>query len=160
MKPTQLAQILLRLFAISWFLYGIVQTAGILAMNQHGMPDPKLLVSGAVASALAIAAWFLAPALGRRIASPENQESDFSTITYEQLLKAMFIGIGLYFALSSIGALINSLHFHLVMKTAPESIPLGMRFSPYDLSKHAITFAAGVSLIASASHWSRRLSNK
>ena len=161
MKPSQLAQIIIRLFAISWFLNGIIQTAGIFAMNSRRMPEPMLLVSGGIAILLSLGAWSLAPAIARLISSREiDQEGVVSPITYQHLLNAMFIGIGLYFSLGSIGELINSLHLFLVMQASPESIPTGMGLSPYELSKSAITFAAGGFLIISAPHWSRRLSNK
>jgi len=161
MKPSQLAQIIIRLFAISWFLHGIIQTVGIFAMNSRRMPEPMLLISGVIAIALSFGVWLLAPAIGRLISSRGmDQEGVVSAITFQQLLNAMFIGIGLYLGLGSIGELINSLHFFLVMQASPESIPAGMSLSPYELSKSAITFAAGVLLIVSAPHWSRRLSNK
>ena len=163
MKPSQLAQILIRLSAISLFLQAINQTiytVGVFAMNSRQMPDPLMLISAVISIVLSVGLWLLAPAIGGLISSRGmDQEGVVSAITFQQLLNAMFIGIGLYFSLSSIGALINSLHFFLVMRASPEIIPAGMNLSPYELSKSAINFAAGVLLIVSAPHWSRRLSN-
>ena len=160
MKPSQLTQIIIRLFAISWFLQGIIQTAGIFAMNGRGMPQPMLLFGGGVAILLAFGAWFLAPQIGRWIAHGNDQEGAGFVITFQQLLNAMFIGVGSYYGLASIGGLINSLHFFFVLQAAPESVPEGMHLSPYEFSKSAITFAAGVFLIIFAPHWSRRIANR
>ena len=130
-------------------------------MNSRRVPEPVLLITGCISILCSLVAWLLAPAIGRLIASRGmDQEGVINGITFQQLLNAMFIGIGLFYGLGSIGALINSLHFFLVMKALPETIPQGMHQSPYELSKSAITFVASIFLIASAPHWSRRLSNK
>ena len=49
MKPSQLAQIIVRLFAISWFLHGVIQTVGVFATSSPNSPQPMFLVSGALA---------------------------------------------------------------------------------------------------------------
>ena len=118
------------------------------------------LVSGALAVLLAGITWISAPALGRWIARGNDQETMATTVSFQQLLYAMFVGIGLYLAMGSIGALINSLHFFLVLQASPESVPQGMSLSLYDLSKSAITVASGSALVLSAAYWSKRLSTR
>lgn len=160
MKPSQLAQIVVRLFAISWLLHGVIQTVGIFATSSPQSPQPMFLVSGALAVLLAGITWISAPALGRWIARGNDQETMATTVSFQQLLYAMFVGIGLYLAMGSIGALINSLHFFLVLQASPESVPQGMSLSLYDLSKSAITVASGSALVLSAAYWSKRLSTR
>jgi hypothetical protein len=116
------------------------------------------LVSGALAVLLSLFTWIFAPPLGRGIARGNDQEAMATTISFQQLLYSMFVGIGLYLAMGSIGSLINSLHFFLVLQASPESIPKGMEVSLYDLSKSAITVAVGAALVVSAAHWSKKLS--
>ena len=158
MKPSQLAQIIVRLFAISWFLHGVIQTVGVFATSSPNSPQPMFLVSGALAVLLSLFTWIFAPPLGRWIARGNDQEAMATTISFQQLLYSMFVGIGLYLAMGSIGSLINSLHFFLVLQASPESIPKGMEVSRYELSKSAITVAVGAALVVSAAHWSKRLS--
>ena len=160
MKPYQLAQIIIRLFAISWFLHGVIQIVSIFATSSPQSPQPTFFVSGTLAILLSWLTWIFAPPLGRWIARGNDQEAMATTITFQQLLYSMLVSIGLYLALGSIGSLINSLHFFLVLQASPESIPKGMEISAYDLSKSAITVAAGAALMISAAHWSRRLSSK
>lgn len=161
MKPSQLAQIILRLFTLSWLLHGINLAATAIAMHGQGMPEPTQLVPAAVALALAAAVWALAPAIGRFIASSDKEQPNpVPAVSFQQLLYAMFVGIGLYWGLSSVGVLINSLHFYLVLQADPKSIPAGMQLSPYEVSKGVVTFASAICLTLSAPHWSRRLSNK
>jgi len=161
MKPSQLAQILIRLSAISLFLQTVNQTVYLIAMTGRQTPDFTLLFSAVFSILLSTGFWVCAPTIGRLISSGDVKNEDVaSTITFYQLLTVMFIGLGLYFVLGSIGSLINSLHFFLVMRAYPETIPAGMSLSPYELSKSAINLVAGALLIISAPHWSRRLSNK
>jgi len=158
MKPAQLTQIIIRLFAISWFLYGITQTVAIFTMNSLGKAKPVLFLPGGAAIILAFVAWLLAPKVGQWISQGSDQEEIPAAITFQQLLNAMFVGIGLYYSLGSVSGLINSLYFFLVLRAIPASIPAGMHLTAFDLSKSAITFVAGIFLIASAPHWARRLS--
>ena len=160
MKPSQLAQIIVRLFAISWFLHGVIQTVGVFATSSPNSPQPMFLVSGALAVLLSVFTWMFAPPLGRWIARGNDQETMATTISFQQLLYAMLVGIGLYLAMGSIGSLINSLHFFLVLQASPESVPKCMSLSLYDLSKSAITVALGSALMISAAHWSKKLSSR
>jgi hypothetical protein len=94
------------------------------------------------------------------MARGNDQEVMATTISFQQLLYSMFVGIGLYLAMGSIGSLINSLHFFLVLQASPESVPKGMSLSLYDLSKSAITVAIGSALMISAAYWSKKLSSR
>jgi hypothetical protein len=158
MKPSQLAQIIVRIIAISWFLHGVIQTVGIFATSIPQSPQPIFLASGVLAILLSFITWISAPLLARWMARGNDQEVMATTISFQQLLYSMFVGIGLYLAMGSIGSLINSLHFFLVLQASPESIPKGMEVSRYELSKSAITVAVGAALVVSAAHWSKRLS--
>jgi hypothetical protein len=91
---------------------------------------------------LSVLAWLYAPALGLLMAGGGNHSIP---LTFAQLLKAMFLGLGLCFCLDSIGDLLNSLHFLFVAKLSPETIPDGMRLSPYDISKSILNFSPGSS---------------
>ena len=160
MKPSQLAQIIIRLFAISWFLHGVIQTVGIFATSSPQSPQPIFLASGVLAILLSFITWISAPPLGRWMARGNDWEAMATTMSFQQLLYSMFVGIGLYLAMGSIGSLINSLHFFLVLQASPESIPKGMEVLRYELSKSAITVAVGAALVVSAAHWSKRLSGR
>ena len=160
MKPSQITQIIIRLFAISWFLHGIVQTVSVLTMSNQRLSEPILFLPGVIAFVLAIAAWFLAQPIGQIICRGNDKEEIISGISFQQILHAMFIGIGLYFCVSSIGGLLNSLHFFVVLSATPESIPSGMQLTLYDLTKPALSFLAGAFLIGSARHWSKKITTK
>ncbi len=160
MKPSQITQIIIRLFALLWLVRGAGQIMAGIAVAGGQPWQPAMFFGGIIALALAAGAWFLAPTLGRLVTRGGDEYVGLGSITFAQLLRAVFIGVGLSLSLSSLGTLINSLHFFLVMKASPETIPEGLSLSPYDLSQSAVTFLAGVALIASASHWSRRLARE
>jgi len=160
MKPSQITQIIIRLFAISWFLHGIVQTVGVLTMSNQRLSDPILFLPGVIAFVLSIAAWFLAQPLGQIICRGNDKEEIISGISFQQILNTMFIGIGLYFCASSLGGLLNGIHFFVVLKATPESIPSGMELSLYDFTRPAISFLAGAFLVGSGRFWSNKITNK
>lgn len=160
MKPSQITQIIIRLFTFSWCFHGILQTLAAVTMRREEIFDPILFLPGAIAVVLSICAWFLAPSLGRFICRGNDKEEIISGITFEQLLQAMFIGIGLYFCASSIGDFLNGLHLFIVMKASPESIPVGLKGSIYQFTKPALTFIVGGYLIFSARHWSSKITKE
>jgi len=160
MKPSQITQIIIRLFAISWFLHGIVLAVGMLSMSRASIVDITFLLPGFVAFALSLVAWFLAPWLARLIAKENDREVVQTEISFPQLLHAMLLGIGLFFAIKSVGGLLNSLHFFLVLRETPESLPAGMTLSVYDVSASLVTFGAGAFLVATARHWSKKITAK
>ena len=153
-RPSQITQILVRLFALTWFLQGIVQFVAAFAIDRTQMSQLHLYLSGALELILAGATWCLAPPIGRLIAGPNDQEGIITGISFSQLLHAMFIGIGLFFCLSSIGGLLNNLYFFIVDKTAPQLAPQN---SLYDLSRNLVTFAASLFVIFTAPAWVRKL---
>jgi hypothetical protein len=158
MKPSHIAQIIIRLFSISWFLQAIVQIVALLTMNVQDLRDPALFLLGIITFLIAIAAWFLAPALGMLICKGNDTAEQISTITFQQLLHAMFLGIGLFFCLSSMAGLLTGLHFFLLMKSTPESIPAEFAISQYDFITPALTFFAGGFLVGSSGYWSAKIS--
>lgn len=160
MKPSQITQIIIRLFAIWWFLQGIVQAVGLVTLGGVPISHPLLYGPAVVAFALSIGAWFLAAGIGRAVCKGNDEAGVVSGVTFPQLLQAMIIGIGLYVCATSIGGLLNGLHFFLVMKAPPEGIPSGMVVSVYDFTQSAVSFLAGVFLVGSARRWSHRIAGQ
>lgn len=163
MKPSQIAQIILRLFSLSWFLYGLVNIVynySAFLAGKFSAPQWVLLAPGLATLILAVLLWLAAPKIGKLIAQGNDQECCATSISFHQLLVAMFVGLGVYFCLSSFGAIFNWIHFLAMEQAAPKAIPDGMSRSYYSLTQEALTFAAGLFVIFTAQKWALKISKQ
>ena len=147
------------MFSLSWFLHGLVQTVSAFFTGQPG-PQLVLIVPGLVALILAVFLWLIAPKIGRLICHGDDKEGIITGISFYQLLVAMFVGLGVYFCLSSFGGIFNWLHFVAVEQADPQAIPDGITRSYYSLTEEGLTFAAGLFSIFAAQKWAYRLSKQ
>lgn len=161
MRPSQIAQIIIRLFAVVWFVSSVVQIILVFVVNRSGMSDPLAWAPTIVTFLFALAVWFAAPTLGRLIAGKNDPQETVTGVTFGQLLHAMFIGLGLYFCLGSFASLLSNAYFMVVLAEAhpEEMIKIGMNVSTHHLVKDLLTFAAGVFVIWTAPHWVRKICN-
>lgn len=160
MNPSQITQILLRLFSLSWFIQGISQAAGSAVSNSGtGGPAP-FLIPGLFLALIAVAVWIGAPAAAKYAAKGNDEINVLGQIRFVELLGAMLVGLGLFFCLSSFGAIFNWLHYFWIRAAAPKAFPDSTGVSFYNLSREAVTFGAGVLVIATSRYWAQRISRK
>jgi hypothetical protein len=165
MLPSQITQILLRLFALSWFVGGIAQVIGGIAF--HCSPVGSLnsqafvvLLPGFLLAVIAALLWAFAPFVADRITRGNNQEVALPGLSYLQLLTAMFVGLGLYFCLSSFGDIYNLLSYFVLSRMNLDAVPKGLPDSYPRLISQSLTFAAGLFVIFSARSWAVKLAKK
>ncbi|CAN5240078.1 hypothetical protein BH23VER1_BH23VER1_37410 [soil metagenome] len=115
MPASSLAQILLRVFALSWVISGCVHTVSVFMMeNAPGMwiyhlgPSLTTLVAGVVV-------WFVAPPLSRLVAKRNDGAISLQGVDETQLYATALLVLGLYFALSSFGSVLSWIHYFAIV---------------------------------------------
>jgi hypothetical protein len=103
-----------------------------------------------------IACWLLAPWLARLVTSGINHSIPVNRLSLYSLYCTAFVSLGVWFALGNFAQMFNWLHY-FITSYRPSSPPEFSSF--YSLSQSAITFAAGVALVATAKVWARKLAN-
>ena len=76
MPASSIAQILLRLFALKWFVQGIIQVVSYSSMGSFGEFALTYMVVPVVSVVGAIWLWFLAPVLARAMAKRNDGAFD------------------------------------------------------------------------------------
>lgn len=159
MPISSIAQILLRLFALNWFIRGLIQIAAIAYLMRQPQNDWQLLITPTAYLLFGIICWLLSPRLARLAARGDDREVNLSGVTAQQLYTAVFVGLGLYFALSSISEAfhgVQSLIYYEINTDDPGPEP---REFPYeDLTTPLLTLLAGVVMIATSRKWADKLS--
>ena len=164
MPASTLVLIIVRLFAISWFVQAIILSLDIVTGNFITFRPSTLeilLGIGSAVSALVfcLLAWILAPKIGRKITRGYDAPISISEPSLEKLYAFAFVFLGLYFILDSIGATLNGLHYFLTMpslKNANRSVFIQTQ-SLYQFTKPLITLIAGFIVLLSAKYWAARL---
>ena len=158
MSASQIAQILLRLFALSWMFRGAAQGAGmIFASKNMENVSFKLLGPSLITILVAVILWKAAPMLALRIDGGQSHGVLLPAISFDQLLTAMFVGLGLFFCLSSFGDTLNGFHALVVEQSNPKAFPKQTNYAFYNFTKQALTFATGGYLVLSARHWAAKM---
>lgn len=161
MPISSIAQILLRLFALNWLIVGLVEAASVaITVREHFAP--QTLVTGIIYIAGGILVWLIAPKLSRILARGNDGDCSLMGLTEQKLYTAVFLGLGLYFALSAFAPAINWAHSFAVRRSlveAMDDIELDLWGPPtyYELSETVITLAAGIVLVVASKTWARKL---
>lgn len=158
MRPSQITKIILRLFALFWFLTGSIHFISSFFADQRNQGYWFFLIPGIAMLVISVILWMAAPFLGKLICGSDDEANVLREISYQQFLTAMLVGLGVYFCLSSFGGIFNWLHFFAIERSNPGILPEGLSRRYYNLTKDAVTFGAGVFVIATARKWSGRLS--
>lgn len=157
MPISSVAQILLRIFALNWFLSGLVQIASMAFTFRQGYFSIFTLAPSSVYFVAGILVWIIAPKLSRFLAHRNDGDFNFKGVTEQQLYAAVFLGLGLYFSLTSFAAAFSWVHFFAVNKSPEFGFHQESKLSYYDMSETIMTLAAGVVLILTCNTWARKL---
>ena len=161
MPLTSIVTVVLRLFAIDWFLKGVIllpQAIGTLGSNWPGQPNYLLLGQPAVYLVFAIGLFWWSHLLGRIVTPRSVPEIQLGGLTIYDLYCFAFTFLGLYFALSSVAETLNWLHYYLTLLKDTPAGNLERAQGFYGLTQPLITFLAGLSCLLFAPRLARKLS--
>ena len=160
MPSSSVAQILLRIFALNWFLISLVQIASMAFTFRQEyftwislVPSMLYFVAGTIV-------WAIAPKLSRFLADRNDGKFDLGGIKEEHLYSAVFLALGLYFTLSSFAVAFSWIHFFTVNSSPDYGFHKENKPSYYDMSERCMTLAAGVFLTMTCNKWARKLTRK
>ena len=158
MPISSIALVLLRLFALNWFLLGLSQNIGLAFQIWQQPIDYSLVVVACLYLLLGLFFWFLAPKLSRFVTKGGHGEFNLQGITTEQLYAAVFLGLGVYFTLDSFADVFSWGHFFAIYKSPNYGFhQQGNAPSYYDLSEALMTLAGGIVFIFNARRWAAKL---
>jgi hypothetical protein len=160
MPSSSVAQILLRIFALNWFLTGLIQIASLAFTFREDYFSLFNLAPSAVYFAAGILVWVSAPKLSRFLAYRNDGDFNLTGVTEQQLYAAVFLGLGLFFTLRSFAAAFNWVHFFTVNKSPDYGFHRESQPSYYDMSETVMTLAAGIFLVSTCNTWARKLARK
>lgn len=161
MPISSIAQILLRLFALNWIVTGLIQLISNAAMMREPQYSWPLLITPASYLLVGGASWLLSPWLARLAARGDDRGVTLSGITARQLYTAVFVGLGLYFALSSISDAFHGVHSLIHYETSFDYPETGPREFPYeDVTIPVLTLIAGICMITTSRKWAEKLARQ
>ncbi len=158
MPTSSIAQILLRLFALNWFLLGLIQIGGsVFVYRWQAVNYFRSLDSSLIYITAAVVLWLSAPKLSRLLAKRNDGEFSLSGVTERQLYSTAFLVLGLYFALSSFANVFSWIHFFSIHKSPDYGFHRESAPSYYSLAEGLLTLIAGVALMLTARTWAIKL---
>ena len=160
MPASSIAQILLRLFALNWFLTGIIQIASVAFLSGRGSFYFYSLLPSLIYIIAGVTFWIVAPGLARLLAKRNDGEFTLAGVTERQLFSTAFLALGLYFALNSFAKVFSWIHFFTINKSPDYGFHHEQAPSYYELTEGLLTLAAGIALILTAQTWARKLTRK
>lgn len=161
MPASSIASILLRLYALNLFVTGLVQS--IMQGAAYGVGGGAWIYSLLPAAAhLVVGAilWFIAPRFARMLASRHDEPFRLEGLDETQLYSAIFLGLGLWFSLSSFAGVFNWLHYFAVNRSSPTPREEFEGTNLYSLTQEALTFAAGLVLVFTGPVWAAKLARR
>ena len=159
MPISSIAQIILRIFALNWFLTGIIQGGTIVYINQNGTLSWLSVLPSLVYFLAGIFLWFGSPWFCRLLARGNDREVSLVGVSEKSLFAAAFVSLGLYFALKSFAGAVSWVHFFAINKSPDYGFHHEEAPSYYDLSEQVLTLIAGITLILTSHIWASKLAS-
>lgn len=153
--------LIVRLFSLQWLIqgFGMLAVAFLEVSYARGSNGGVLdFVPSLLAILLAVLAWFAAPLLSRLIPGRHDASIPISGLSLRDLYAFAFVFLGLYFALSSLGNVLNWLHYYFTVAVAHDFDP-ERRNALYALSRPLITLIAGLICLFSGRRWAAKLAD-
>lgn len=159
-----IAFMLLRFYALYWFLDGLIKLiSAVWQMSRYGSSPVYFLNLAALGVTpllyliFSIAIWFAAPRISRLLMRNHDSKVSLAGVTREDLYAAGFVIVGACYFLSSFAPLINWIHYFVI-----EGAKEGMRKSAesgdvYEFYFHITTILASLTLILVGPRWARKL---
>jgi len=156
MPASSIAQILLRLFALNWFLTGVTRLLGLFSMPS-GLFDVELLITPLGYCSAGMVVWTVAPRFSRLLAAGHDGQFNLAGVTERQFYTAAFLVVGLFFTLDSFARVFNWVHLFLVSKAPDPMLYQDEQPSYYHLTEDLMTFIAGVVVMLTSRLWAAKL---
>ena len=158
MPISSIAQIILRIFALNWFLTGIIQGGTMIYMTQSSTLHWLSVFPSLVYLLAGIFLWFSSPWLSHLLTKGSDKEVSLRGVSEKSLFATAFVSLGLYFALKSFAGAISWIHFFAINKSSEYGFHREEAPSYYDLSEQILTLLAGITLILTSQIWASKLS--
>jgi len=94
MPASAIAQILLRLFALTWLIRSFSQIGSTIFLSDVSPLEAHYLIPSLIYFTAGIIFWFLAPIICRFLTNGIDQKVDLNGVTLHQLYATTFIGLG------------------------------------------------------------------
>ncbi len=159
MPVSSVTQVLLRLFALSWALTGLVQLGQAVVQARHHFGGP-MLAAPLIMLLMSHLAWRFSPRISKALARGCDSEIHLQGVTQSQLYATVFVGLGMYFALESFANVFNWLHFFAINSSPDYGFHKENSPSYYDLTENLMTLVAGIALIFTARIWAEKLTRR
>lgn len=162
MPISNIVVIVIRLFALNSLLQipGLILSS--VAAQSPGPSQPEILLAYLPVGLLLVPAaclWIFAPAIARFVSRGFDTSVSLGGLTRLDLYSFAFVFLGLYFLLSSVGDIINWIHYMAVIpQNNPARNVLSQNF--YHLTRSSLTFAAGLVSLLGAPCWAKKLGNR
>lgn len=166
MPLSSIVVIVARLFALNWLLQAVVLLATTLTSalafpsHQAGSAFTILInyAPGMVLIILAFFLWILAPAVARFVSRGFDISVGVGGLSRSDLYSFGFVFLGLFFILSSVGDVINWIHYFTESHDDPRHDPRIQNF--YQLTRPCLTLAAGLISLVGAPRWTKKLMSR
>jgi len=163
MPLSSIVVIIARLFALNWLLQAVVLLATTLAStlafpSHQERPAFVNLMNyspGLFLIVLAFFLWILAPAVARLVSRGFDINVNVGGLSRSDLYSFGFVFLGLFFILSSVGDVINWVHYFTESHDDPRHDPRIQNF--YQLTRPCLTLVAGLVSLIGAPRWTRKL---
>lgn len=146
MPVSSLAQILLRIFALYWMMSGILQVGSIALIGHETLPDLSFFLPSAIHFLIGLGIWHQAPRLSRLAAGGNDGELTLRGVTERQLCASALIVLGVYFALTNVGPVLNGIYIYVLKRNHSEEL----LSNDYRFLQFFVNVMAGVLLTANA----------
>ena len=160
MPLSSIAQILLRLTSLHWFITGLIQLVITLFPIRHDSFSIPPLAAPSIFLLAGALFWVFAPFLSRQFTRGADSAISLEGVSLASLYSTAFVGLGLWFALGNFAIAINWIHYYISYGSNIEKMTNTGLGSFYNFSQPAMTVVAGVVLVASARIWARKLTKE
>lgn len=155
MPLSSIVVIVIRLFALNWILTSVLV---LLSATAYRASDERHLFAvlipyapGGLLLIFAATLWFLASVVARFVSRGVDTTVNVGGLSRSNLYSFAFVFLGLYFVLSSIGDVINWIHYFAIVSHYDPTQNL------YQLTRPGLTFIAGVASLLGAPCWTKKL---
>ena len=158
MPVSSITQIILRIFALNWFLTGIIQGGTIIYIYRDTTLSWLSILPSLVYFIAGLLLWIGSPWLSRLFAKGNDREVNLSGVSERSLFATAFLALGLYFSLRSFADVIGWVHFFAINRSPEYGFHHEEAPSYYDLTEPTLTLFAGIGLILTCRIWAAKLS--
>ncbi len=160
MPLNSIVVIVIRLFVLNSLLCVLALTASAvmtpLPSKQSFLVVQMPYVPAVLMLIVAVLLWILAPVVARLVTRGVDASVSVGSLSRADLYNFAFVFLGLFFILSSIGDVINWLHyFATASQESPERDPRIQNL--YQLTRPCLTLAAGLVSLLGAPRWTKKL---